>query len=207
VIRYRKSLLFIQTRANAQLTIATTRSLNFDSGGDKGFTASMASYNRVPWGPIMSNWEAERAERNRRSIARLTKSLPGVFPSAVLSRALGRPFVPPTPRGSPSTRIGAPIHFALTGLRVPSLRGAEYLPAGGGGSEVAARMGCRPHSERHRPLIGIARIREGPWILLCLRATSLSLRLACRPLERRSQQECDLALRLCSCMAILDYAK
>ena len=46
----------------------------------------------------MSKWEAEKAERNRRSIARLTKSLPGIFPSAVLSRALGRPFVPPTPR-------------------------------------------------------------------------------------------------------------
>ena len=46
----------------------------------------------------MSKWEAEKAERNRRSIARLTKSLPGIFPSAVLSRALGRPFVPTTPR-------------------------------------------------------------------------------------------------------------
>jgi hypothetical protein len=49
-------------------------------------------------GPTMSKWEAEKAERNRRSIARLTKSLPAIFPSAVLSRALGRPFVPPTPR-------------------------------------------------------------------------------------------------------------
>ena len=46
----------------------------------------------------MAKWEPEKAERNRRSIARLTKSLPGIFPSAVLSRALGRPFVPPTPR-------------------------------------------------------------------------------------------------------------
>ena len=46
----------------------------------------------------MSKWEAERADRKCRSIARLTKSLPGIFPSAVLSRALGRPFVPPTPR-------------------------------------------------------------------------------------------------------------
>ena len=49
-------------------------------------------------GPTMSKWEAEKAERNRRSIARLTKSLPGIFPSAVLSRALGRPFVPTPPR-------------------------------------------------------------------------------------------------------------
>ena len=48
--------------------------------------------------PIMSNWQDEKAERNRRSLARLTKALPRIFPSAVLSRALGRPFVPPTPR-------------------------------------------------------------------------------------------------------------
>ena len=49
-------------------------------------------------GPIMSNWETERAERNRRSLARLTNALPVPFPSAVLARALVRPFVPPTPR-------------------------------------------------------------------------------------------------------------
>jgi hypothetical protein len=47
--------------------------------------------------PIMANWQDEKAERNRRSLARLTKALPRIFPSAVLSRALGRPFVPPTP--------------------------------------------------------------------------------------------------------------
>ena len=46
----------------------------------------------------MSHWQDEKAERNRRSVARLTKALPSVFPSMVLSRALGRPFVPPTPR-------------------------------------------------------------------------------------------------------------
>src|SRR5579862_1473374 len=49
-------------------------------------------------GEIMSRWQDEKAERNRQAVARLTKALPSVFPSAVLSRALGRPFVPPTPR-------------------------------------------------------------------------------------------------------------
>ncbi len=49
-------------------------------------------------GPIMSKWQAEKAERNRQSLARLTRALPPIFPSAVLSRALSRPFVPPTPR-------------------------------------------------------------------------------------------------------------
>jgi hypothetical protein len=46
----------------------------------------------------MSNWQAERAERNRKALARLTKALPVIFPPAVLARALSRPFTPPTPR-------------------------------------------------------------------------------------------------------------
>src|SRR6476646_9902297 len=46
----------------------------------------------------MSKWQAEKAERNRQSVARLNRALPGIFPSAVMSWALGRPFVPPTPR-------------------------------------------------------------------------------------------------------------
>jgi len=46
----------------------------------------------------MSVWLDQKAERNRQAVARLTKALPSIFPSAVLSRALGRAFVPPTPR-------------------------------------------------------------------------------------------------------------
>ena len=41
----------------------------------------------------MSKWQAERAERNRRSLARLNRALPRIFPPAVLSWALGRPFL------------------------------------------------------------------------------------------------------------------
>jgi len=52
----------------------------------------------MPRGEVMSRWQDEKAERNRRAVARLTKALPSIFPSAVLSRALGRSFVPPTPR-------------------------------------------------------------------------------------------------------------
>jgi hypothetical protein len=47
---------------------------------------------------IVSKWQAEKGERNRQSVVRLTKALPTIFPPAVLSRALARPFVPPTPR-------------------------------------------------------------------------------------------------------------
>lgn len=44
---------------------------------------------------VPSTW---RDERNRRSLARLMKALPPVFPALVLRRALSRPFVPPMPR-------------------------------------------------------------------------------------------------------------
>jgi hypothetical protein len=46
----------------------------------------------------MSKWQDERAERNRTSLARLSRALPLAFPSTVLARALSRPFIPPTPR-------------------------------------------------------------------------------------------------------------
>lgn len=43
----------------------------------------------------MSEW---RAQKNARSLARLQKALPSIFPAPVLSRALSLPFIPPTPR-------------------------------------------------------------------------------------------------------------
>jgi hypothetical protein len=46
----------------------------------------------------MSNWQLEQAERNRRSLARLYKYLPEIFPTPVLTRALSLSFIPPTPR-------------------------------------------------------------------------------------------------------------
>ncbi len=39
-----------------------------------------------------------RAERNERSLARLRRALPGVFPACVMTHALARPWIPPTPR-------------------------------------------------------------------------------------------------------------
>jgi hypothetical protein len=43
----------------------------------------------------MSEW---RAERNRRALARLRRSLPETFPAGVLAHALDRAFTPPMPR-------------------------------------------------------------------------------------------------------------
>ena len=129
---------------------ATTQSPH-ESGGDKGFTASVA---------YVAECRGGKAEGNRRSIARLTRSLPCIFPSAVLSRALSRPFVPPTPRLAIDSYWGA---HALRADRLAraSPRGAECPPAGGGGSEIAARMACRPHSECHQRPIANAYTRRG----------------------------------------------
>src|SRR6476660_3202453 len=46
----------------------------------------------------MSKWQEHKSAINERALARLTRALPDVFPPAVLSRALGRPCIPPTPR-------------------------------------------------------------------------------------------------------------
>lgn len=43
----------------------------------------------------MSKW---RDERNAKSLARLRRALPAVFPTPVLAHAMSRPFIPPTPR-------------------------------------------------------------------------------------------------------------
>ena len=43
----------------------------------------------------MSAW---RESRNEKSLARLKRALPDIFPATILAHALARPFVPPTPR-------------------------------------------------------------------------------------------------------------
>ena len=110
-------------------------------------------------GPTMSKWEAEKAERNRRSIARLTKSLPGIFPSAVLSRALGRPFVPPTPR------LAIDSYWNAHPLRADRLARAFASRSGAPSGwtwrvGIAGIMACQPHSERHQRPIGNAHARR-----------------------------------------------
>ena len=77
-----------------------TRSLQTAIVGtsDKDFTATVAPFGREFGSPKMSAWQEAKNERNRQSLARLARSLPEIFPSAVLSRARNRPFVPPTPR-------------------------------------------------------------------------------------------------------------
>src|SRR5689334_17563176 len=49
-------------------------------------------YRPAPLSTAMSSWQTDTAERNRRSLARLSKALPPIFPPVVLARALARPF-------------------------------------------------------------------------------------------------------------------
>jgi hypothetical protein len=73
----------------------------------------------------MSGWHELKAERNRQSLGRLNKALPTIFPSGVLSRALSRPFAPPTPR-----------------LAIESYWGAHPLRADRLARALAARSGA-----------------------------------------------------------------
>ena len=50
------------------------------------------------WERAVSRWQEEKDARNTQALVRLSKSLPAIFPPAVLARALSRPFIPPTPR-------------------------------------------------------------------------------------------------------------
>src|SRR5689334_19150790 len=49
----------------------------------------------TPEGVTMSEW---RDARNRQALARLQKALPSIFPQPVLTHALQKAFIPPTPR-------------------------------------------------------------------------------------------------------------
>jgi hypothetical protein len=107
----------------------------------------------------MSRWEEEKAERNRRSLGRLTKALPCIFPSAVLSRALARPFVPPTPR------LAIDSYWSAHPLRADRLAralaaGAERRVAGYGASATTVGTDYRAHSAHHPRLIGNVRTRR-----------------------------------------------
>lgn len=66
----------------------SSRPLASSSAVEKSFMGSVIQMPR-PAGPYnTSKWQEEKEKRNRHSIARLTKALPVVYPSNVLSRAL-----------------------------------------------------------------------------------------------------------------------
>ncbi len=149
----------------------------------------------------MSQWQAEKAERNRKSFARLSKALPTIFPPAVLARAFGRPFIPPTPR------LTIESYWRAHPIRADRLARALAARTGSpkgwtwrisdkpkSGLPASFRTPPTPYRERVYSL--------GP--LLRLRAARLQTRLARGSVGDRAKQECGVALCLRHCLEILE---
>src|ERR1700680_647950 len=134
----------------------------------------------------MSTWQDLKTERNRQSVARLTKALPQIFPPLVLRRALGRPFVPPTPR------LAIDSYWRAHPLRADRL--ARALATKSGAPDTWTwRLGQNRKSGLSAARRGAARalsrsqIRAGSRILLRVRAGDFPPRLACRSVGDRPQ--------------------
>ena len=151
----------------------------------------------------MSRWLGEKAERNRQALARLSKRLPTIFPPAVLARALGRPFIPPTPR----------LAIKSYGVRIPSGRGSpgpEVEPlelkvewAGPEHVGQVVKLGCQQHSERHRLRTASERTVWGRGIVAS--AASLSINSAGTGIYANiDKHERGMALCMRCCLAILE---
>ena len=113
----------------------------------------------------MSGWQELRAERNRRSLGRLNKGLPAVFPRAVLTVLLVAPSCR-RPRGLRSSHTGAPIQFEPIAWREHLPLAAKRPLAGLGGCEIA-RAAYLPRSARHpRPSVN-TRTRWGRDFAAC----------------------------------------
>ena len=99
---------------------------------------------------MTSEW---RAERNGRALARLRKSLPALFPQAVLRHALARPFIPPTPRlAVDSYWREHPIRADRLARSLARRSGAPEgwtwrLPERGGDASVSFRLPPAPYRD------------------------------------------------------------
>ena len=153
----------------------------------------------------MYNWQTEKAERNRRSLRRLSRSLPAIFPQAVLARAIELPFIPPTPRLAIDSYWRAhPIRADRLARALAARSGA---PTGWTWQLGSNRKSGLPNTFRTPP----APYRE------CAYARGAGFCCICgQPIyrfgwhvdvERRSKQKRELALRLCDRMGILECAE
>src|ERR1700682_651517 len=98
----------------------------------------------------MSTWQDLKTERNRQSVARLTKGLPEIFPPIVVRRALGRPFVPPTPRLAIDSYWRA--HPLRADRLARALAGKSGAPAGWRWQLAESRPERRPGRRQPGPL-------------------------------------------------------
>ena len=161
-----------------------------------------------------------RAARNERSLARLRKALPALFPAPVLTHALARAFIPPTPRlavdrywqahpfradrlaRALARQSGAPAgwHWRLSGgeadgtpatFRVPPLPYREAAHARGPGHCCV----CGQPVYRfgwHRDLWGGGPNRNAAWHSACVTAWRFWIAPSdfVRPLKRLQRHRC-----------------
>jgi hypothetical protein len=165
----------------------------------------------------MSEW---RDEINRKGLARLDKALPDVFPTPVLTHAMGRRFTPPMPR------LAIDSYWRAHPVRADSLARALSAKSGGPagwkwrlGDKAGSRETARPHSGRCKTglaggeLPGSAGALSGAplfarsRLLLHLRPAGLPVRLACGPVGLWREPECRLASRLRGRLELVDGAK
>ena len=117
-------------------------------------------------GPVISKWKEAKAEKNRRSLVRLNKALPSIFPSAVLSRALGRPFIPPTPRLAIDSYWGA--HPLRADRPARALAARSGAPSGWSWRLGDNRKNGLPATFRYRPRpTGNTHMRLAPAFAVC----------------------------------------
>lgn len=143
---------------------------------------------------------AFRNERNRRSLERLRRALPAIFPGPVLVHALARPWIPPTPRLAIESYWNA--HPIRADRLARALAGRNGAPEGwrwrvgetGDGLAATFRMPPAPYREKvfargpgwcricgglvfrmgwHRNLWGEGPNRRASWHACCVAAWKL----------------------------------
>ena len=171
---------------------------------DKGFTASMAPCGREPGGTCPNGKRRRLKEIGGRSPASPRRCRRSFRQPFYLGRSPGRSYR--LRRGSRSMVIGARIRYAQIAWRARLPPAAERPPGGPGGSPITAKT-VGNDIPNTAGAISRTRIRPWPRILLHMRTTGLSLRVACGSLGLRRQQECELAQRLRGRVGILECAE
>ena len=133
----------------------------------------------------MLDWQDLKAEKNGRSLVRLTRALPPVFPRVVLARALARPFVPPTPR------LAIESYWRAHPIRADRL--AQALAAR---SQAPARLDLAARGPQGRPAFHVPHATASAERSQDFAACAVNRFIdsaGTLTLGRRSQQECGVA--------------
>jgi hypothetical protein len=109
------------------------------------------------------SWKEEKDRRNKQALMRLTKGLPSIFPPAVLARALGRPFIPPTPRlAGRLLRLTIEFRYFECGRNIETPPGRSCLSFG---ACLTCRSSIVTRTRQNLPLRHGREARRTPWKL------------------------------------------